>query len=244
MCKDINYTDSFIIKKDNKYRVSWKVTNSVLANDLLLREILKTVPYVKGRLLDIGCGEKPYLDIFSSHTVSYTGIDIPQSLHKKDAVDIFANAHHLPFKKDTFDTVLCLEILEHVKQPLEVLKEIYRVLKPGCVLVLSAPQNYWLHNDPEDLYRFSQQGLTETVQRQACFKINYINSLGGTREFLIDFICKYIHIKLSTGILGKIIPATLKKIIVTLPQILYLKLFKKTDVNILFSLGNIVVATK
>jgi len=244
VCKDINYTDSFIIKKDNKYRVSWKVTNSVLANDLLLREILKTVPYVKGRLLDIGCGEKPYLDIFSSHTVSYTGIDIPQSLHKKDAVDIFANAHHLPFKKDTFDTVLCLEILEHVKQPLEVLKEIYRVLKPGCVLVLSAPQNYWLHNDPEDLYRFSQQGLTEIVQRQACFKINYINSLGGTREFLIDFICKYIHIKLSTGILGKIIPATLKKIIVTLPQILYLKLFKKTDVNILFSLGNIVVATK
>jgi SAM-dependent methyltransferase len=127
---------------------------------------------------------------------------------------------------------------------LEVLKEIYRVLKPGCVLILSAPQNYWLHNDPEDLYRFSQQGLTEIVQRHACFKINYINSLGGTREFLIDFICKYIHIQLSTGILGKIIPATLKKLIVTLPQILYLKLFKNTDVNILFSLGNILVAVK
>jgi len=242
-CKN-NQSNAIISKTSNKYKVSWKATNSVLANELLLREILKTVPYVKGRLLDIGCGEKPYLDIFSPHTVSYTGIDIPQSLHKKDAVDIFANAHHLPFKKDTFDTVLCLEILEHVKQPLEVLKEIHRVLKPGCVLVLSAPQNYWLHNDPEDLYRFSQQGLTETVQRQACFKINYINSLGGTREFLIDFICKYIHIKLSTGILGKIMPATLKKLIVTLPQILYLKLFKNTDVNILFSLGNIVVAVK
>ncbi len=97
MCNDINYTDSFIIKKDNKYKISGKATNSVLANDLLLREILKAVPYVKGRLLDIGCGEKPYLDIFSPHTVSYTGIDIPQSLHKKDAVDIFANAHCLPF---------------------------------------------------------------------------------------------------------------------------------------------------
>ncbi len=139
-----------VCKHSNKYKVSWKATNSVLANELLLREILKTVPYVKGRLLDIGCGEKQYLDIFSPHTVSYTGIDIPQSLHKKDAVDIFANAHHLPFKKNTFDTILCLEILEHVKQPLEVLKEIYRVLKSGCVLVLSAPQNYWLYNDPED----------------------------------------------------------------------------------------------
>lgn len=216
----------------------------MLANELLLREILKTVPYVKGRLLDIGCGEKPYLDIFSPHTVSYAGIDIPQSLHKKDAVDIFANAHHLPFKKDTFDTVLCLEILEHVKQPLEVLKEIHRILKPGCVLVLSAPQNYWLHNDPKDFYRFTQQGLIELVEGQAGFTINYVHSLGGTREFLVDFVCKYILMKLNTGMLGKIIPATLKKLIVTLPQILYLKLFKNTDVNILFSLGNIIVAVK
>lgn len=235
---------ALVNKTYDRYKISWKATNSVLANELLLREILKTVPYVKGRLLDIGCGEKPYLDIFSPHTVSYTGIDIPQSLHKKDAVDIFANAHQLPFKKDSFDTVLCLEILEHVKQPLEVLKEIHRVLKPGCVLVLSAPQNYWLHNDPEDLYRFSQQGLIELVREQTGFTINYIHSLGGTREFFIDFVCKYILIKINTGILGKIIPATLKKFIVAFPQILYLKLFKNTDVNILFSLGNIIVAVK
>ncbi len=239
-----NQPNTFVHQISNNYKISWKATNSVLANELLLREILKTVPCVKGRLLDIGCGEKPYLDIFSPHTVSYTGIDIPQSLHKKDAVDIFANAHHLPFKKDTFDTVLCLEILEHVKQPLEVLKEIHRVLKPGCILVLSTPQNYWLHNDPEDLYRFSQQGLIELVREQIGFTINYIHSLGGTREFFIDFVCKYILIKISTGILGKIMPATLKKLIVTLPQILYLKLFKNRDVNILFSLGNIVVAVK
>lgn len=237
-------TISFVQKYSTNYRISWKATNSLLANELLLREILKTVPYVKGRLLDIGCGKKPYLDIFSPHIVSYTGIDIPQSLHKKDAVDIFANAHQLPFKKDTFDTVLCLEILEHVKQPLEVLKEIHRVLKPGCVLILSAPQNYWLHNDPKDFYRFTQQGLMELAKEQAGFTINYIHPLGGTREFLVDFVCKYILMKLNTGILGKIIPATLKKLIVTLPQILYLKLFKNTDVNILFSLGNIVVAVK
>ena len=97
MCKDINYTDSFIIKKENKYRVSWKATNSVLANDLLLREILKAVPYVKGRLLDIGCGEKPYLDVFSSHIASYTGIDIPYSL------DILRNCNLGNTLKDTFN---------------------------------------------------------------------------------------------------------------------------------------------
>ncbi len=96
-----NESYAFVRKTSNKYKISWKATNSVLANELLLREILKTVPCVKGRLLDIGCGEKPYLDIFSPHIVSYTGIDIPQSLHKKDAVDIFANAHHFAHSKKT-----------------------------------------------------------------------------------------------------------------------------------------------
>ena len=82
------------------------------------------------------------------------------------------------------------------------------------------------------------------VEGQAGFTINYVHSLGGTREFLVDFVCKYIFMNLNTGILGKIIPATLKKCIVTFSQILYLKLFKNTDVNNLFSIGNIVVATK
>ena len=122
---------SFVCKSYDKYKVSWKATNSVLANELLLREILKTTSYIKGRVLDIGCGEKPYRDIFSSRIDSYIGVDLPQTVHAKHAIDIFANAHYLPFKKDTFDTVLCLEILEHVEMPLEVLKEIHRILKPG-----------------------------------------------------------------------------------------------------------------
>ena len=237
-------SNGFICKTSNKYKISWRATNSVLANELLLREILKTIPYINGRLLDIGCGEKPYRDIFSSHVDSYVGIDLPQTLHAKHVIDIFANAHYLPFEKGTFDTVLCLEVLEHGERPLEVLKEIYAVLKKGGVLILSTPQNYWLHNDPKDFYRFTQQGLIELVKEQAGFTISYIHSLGGTREFLIDFACKYILIKLNTGILGKIMPASLKKLIVTLPQILYIKLFKNTDVNNLFSIGNIVVATK
>lgn len=234
----------FICKTSNKYKISWKATNSVLANELLLREILKIVPYIKGRLLDIGCGEKPYRGVFSSQIENYIGIDLPQTLHSKHDIDVFANAHHLPFKKNTFDTVLCLEVLEHVERPLEVLKEIYTILKKGGILILSTPQNYWLHKDPLDFYRFTQEGLIEVVKKQTGFTTNYINSIGGTREFFVDFICKYIFMKLNTGILNKLIPQIIKKIIVTFPQILYLKLFKNSDVNNLFSIGNIVVATK
>lgn len=239
-----NQKGDFVCKTSGRYKINWKATDSVLANELLLREVLKAAPYIKGSLLDIGCGEKPYKDIFSSQIKFYAGMDLPQTLHSKHAVDVFANAHLLPFKENIFDTVLCLEVLEHVEKPLEVLKGIYEVLREGGVLVLSVPQNYWLHKDPVDFYRFTREGLIEVVKKQTGFTINYINSIGGTREFFVDFICKYILIKLNTGILGRIIPVTLKKLIVTLPQILYLKLFKNTDVNNLFSIGNIVVATK
>ncbi len=76
----------------------------MLANELLLREVLKAVPYMKGRLLDVGCGEKPYRDIVSTHVDSYTGIDLVQTIHARHAIDVFADAHYSPFKKDTLIT--------------------------------------------------------------------------------------------------------------------------------------------
>lgn len=244
MCIKNNQPRTSVRQAFSKYKISWKATNSVLASELLLREVLKTIPYVRGKLLDIGCGEKPYKDIFSSRVDSYVGIDLPHTLHHKQDIDVFANAHHLPFKENTFDTVLCLEVLEHVERPVELLKEIFAVLRKDGVLILSAPQTYWLHKDPLDFYRFTQEGLIELVKNQTGFAINYIDSIGGTREFLVDFICKFILIKLNTGILSRILPKILKKLIVTLPQILYLKLFKNKDVNNLFSTEHILIATK
>lgn len=235
--------NTFIYKTHNKYTVSWKATKSLLANELLLRELLKTIRYMKGVLLDIGCGDKPYREILSSHVDSYIGIDLPQTLYKKHVIDTFADAHCLPFKKNNFDTVLCLEVLEHVERPLEVVKEIYEVLKKGGVLILSAPQNYCIHKDPKDYYRFTKDGLEEIV-KQANFKVCYINSLGGTREFFWDFISKLLIIKLEGGIFRKIVPGIFKKVIPAIPQIIFLKIFKNSDVNSLFSLGNILVATK
>lgn len=239
-----NRPNALVLQTANRYKISRKATNSVLANDLLLREVQKAVPYVRGRLLDVGCGEKPYKDVLSPHVSSYVGIDLPQTIHAQSEIDAFANAHHLPFKKETFDTVLCLEALEHVERPLDVIREIHAVLRKGGTLILSAPQNYCLHNDPADFYRFTKQGLAELVGNQAGFAIRHIHSLGGTREFLFDALCKWLFLKAHAGILGRILPRSLKKFIVTAPQVLYLAVFKNTDVNVLFSLGNIIVAVK
>ena len=239
-----NRPNALVVQSANRYKISWRATNSVLANDLLLREVQKSVPYMRGRLLDVGCGEKPYKDILSPHVNSYVGIDLPQTLHAQCEIDAFANAHHLPFKKDAFDTVLCLEALEHVERPPDVIREMYAVLRKGGTLVLSAPQNNCLHNDPPHFYRYTKQGLAELVGNQAGFTIRHIHSLGGTREFLFDALCKWLSLKVHAGILGRVLPRALKKLIVTAPQILYLAVFKNTDVNTLFSLGNIVVAVK
>jgi SAM-dependent methyltransferase len=57
-----------------------------------------------------------------------------------------------------FDAVFCTEVLEHVNQPFKAIAEIYRVLKPGGLLVASSPFNFRIHGPLPDNWRFSEHG--------------------------------------------------------------------------------------
>ncbi|KEQ54361.1 putative methyl transferase [Sphingobium chlorophenolicum] len=86
-----------------------------------------------GDLLDVGCGEMPYRS-FLPEAVRYTGIDVPQA----GAFDMQGNAEilafdglYIPFPDATFDAILCTEVLEHSPEPMALIAEMHRVLKPG-----------------------------------------------------------------------------------------------------------------
>jgi len=79
---------------------------------------------------------------------------------------VFADGAALPFADASFDTVLLLEVLEHVADARAVLAEIARVLKTGGVLLLSVPFLYPLHDAPHDYRRFTAPGL-EAATREA-----------------------------------------------------------------------------
>jgi len=115
------------------------------------------------RVLDIGCGEKPYLPFFSPFASKYVGVDVAEG----PKVDLVAPAEQLPFADSSFDLVLCTQALEHVADPGAVLAEVHRVLAPGGTALVSVPAVFLYHPDPpgsdQDYWRWTHSGLRRTV---------------------------------------------------------------------------------
>ncbi len=116
--------------------------------------------YACGRLLDVGCGDKPYRELFN-HVQTYIGIEISPS----GASDLVADGLCLPFRDSAFDTVLCSQVLEHVPEPALLMSEAFRVLKPGGHLLLTTPQTWGLHLVPTDYYRYTPYGLRYLAEK-------------------------------------------------------------------------------
>lgn len=149
-------------------------------SDYTIREaLLRHQEFVSGKVLDLGCGSRPYEAFFNGRVAKWVGADYPASGHPPATrVDVFADAMLLPLADESFDTVLCTQVLEHVPEPLDLLREVWRVLRPGGHLVLTAPQYNGLHGEPQDFYRYTKYGL-EHLARKAGFTMNLIEPLGG-----------------------------------------------------------------
>jgi ubiquinone/menaquinone biosynthesis C-methylase UbiE len=87
--------------------------------------------YLTGRLIDIGCGTKPYKDLLTPYITKHIGIDHKDTLHDTSNIDRFGTAYELPAEDNEFDCALCTAVLEHLEEPELALKECYRVLKRG-----------------------------------------------------------------------------------------------------------------
>src|SRR6476619_7561611 len=96
----------------------------------LIRDIKEAIAtYAKGNFLDLGCGNKPYESLYKPFTTVQTGCDVVQS--DDNRVDVLCPVTDLKFENNQFDTVLCTQVLEHVFEHDRMMKEAFRVLKPG-----------------------------------------------------------------------------------------------------------------
>lgn len=141
-------------------------------------------------MLDAGAGECQYKKHFNH--VQYHAVDFALGKETWDYsnLDVTANLLKLPFKNDTFDVILCTQVLEHINLPQELIRELYRVLKPEGSLYLTAPQGFKEHQAPYDFYRYTSYGLRFLFE-QAGFKIEYISPMGGYFYFLADRISPF-----------------------------------------------------
>jgi SAM-dependent methyltransferase len=92
--------------------------------------------------------------------------------------DIVADAHNLPFRDQEFEVVLCAEVLEHTRDPQQVISECYRVLKIGGQLILTTRFIYPLHDAPIDYWRFTRPNLMKLFNEFSKVEIE-----AETREF-------------------------------------------------------------
>jgi len=111
----------------------------------------------------------------------YIGLDLPPYISankSKNQADVYGSALNLPFKSESFDTVLSTQVLEHVPEPKKMLEEVYRVLKNGGCLILTAPMIWGLHEIPNDYYRYTEYGLRYLAESIG-FKVVYIGTQTG-----------------------------------------------------------------
>lgn len=134
--------------------------------------------YLKGRLIDIGCGIKPYKELLSSYVEEHIGVDLEDSIHGKSEIDIFGTAYKIPVTSDSFDSVICTAVLEHLEEPELALKESYRVLKKGGYAIYSVPFIWHLHEEPRDFYRYSKH-ILEYLFNKTGFEVIELKALSG-----------------------------------------------------------------
>jgi SAM-dependent methyltransferase len=106
---------------------------------------------------------------------SYVGADYIDGL----GVDVVLDIRAIDLPDSSIGTLICTEVLEHVDQPFEAMKEIFRVLKNDGLLVLTAPMNLEIHGSPFDYWRFTSQGFEVLLKD---FKFKKI-SFGGKENF-------------------------------------------------------------
>ena len=151
----------------------------------LLRDIKEAISRFRfeGHILDVGCGQKPYLDLFK-YSTKYIGIDFPSFSQNKDFAidkpdyyfgDKYTKDFLLTFPDNSFSHTVAFQTLEHHPEPFIMAAEMVRVTKPGGYIMISVPFLGGLHEEPHDYQRFTKYGLTKLFERHAC-KVTLLKS--------------------------------------------------------------------
>lgn len=110
-----------------------------------------SIPDANPLVLDIGCGHRPYRDLFGN--CRYVGLDYGTS---DTSPDVLGDATRLPIASGVADIVFTTQVLEHVPEPRKMIRECCRVLRTNGYLIVTAPFYWPLHEKPFDFHRFTK----------------------------------------------------------------------------------------
>jgi SAM-dependent methyltransferase len=149
--------------------------------------------HARGRLLDMGCGHVPLYDTYRDLVSENICIDWLNTAHVNPYLDHTVDlTGALPFEIGSFDTVLLTDVLEHIPDPVNLMGEIARILRPGGKLILGVPFFYWLHEVPHDYYRYTEFALRRFCQLSGLRVIDIV-TYGGLPEIVLDLSSKGLN---------------------------------------------------
>lgn len=172
--------------------------------DKCIREMAKEVI-----ILDVGSGNpfqkemKKYKQSFENCKYYSLDFTIKYKPH------IIGDIHHLPFKDESIDAIICKAVLEHVPEPQNAVREVYRVLREGGKILVYVPFLYPYHGgeDYRDYYRFTKDGVKYMFRDFQKVEIAPVRGFCGTINLFIppkissiaNFLDKFIHCDVTSG---------------------------------------------
>lgn len=127
----------------------------------------------RAKILDVGCGFKPWALLFDETKFSYIGIDA-EAISSADAI---ASAEELPFPDHHFDALIYSEILEHIGDLEKALLEMRRVSKKGALVFISAPFFFYEHGVPDDFQRLTRYAYERYFQKDEIILLKASNGI-------------------------------------------------------------------
>lgn len=178
---------------------------SVIINPFFFtrRSLLKQMNFfakeLHGKLLDFGCGSKPYRELFTG-VDEYIGTDMENEghNHENEDIDVYYDGKNLPFESNLFDAILCSEVLEHVPDLNHSLSELNRILRVNGKILITTPFVWPEHEMPYDYRRFTSNGLKQVLEDNGFLILNQRKS-GSYVESVTQMWMMYLHSNLYTN---------------------------------------------
>lgn len=142
--------------------------------------------YEKISILDFGAGKSPYKNLFKD-SFNYISYDKCNDTDTKNDI-IFDSDDRINLDDSSVDVILAIQVLEHLKEPSLMFSEFKRVLKPNGYLLITTHQNFEIHCEPEDYFRFTFFGLKYFGEKNN-FNIRYFNFTNG---FIVTFLYSFV----------------------------------------------------
>lgn len=231
-------TESWVPTKFSRHGSGWRgsrntaqlARGSRLVGDIVAQVYAQALgAYARGHLLDLGCGQAPLYGVYGPLVTNITCVDWAGSLHAVRHADLLADLNETcPLPDDTYDTILCTDVIEHLQHPERMFMDAARMMRSGGHLILGTPYLYPLHELPHDYFRCSASAL-DMMARAAGLTVIELRPYGTYRHVLGVMLAKKLqHVPLVRSLVPRL--ALMQR-----PQ---------APVTTAFPLGHLLVASK